>query len=646
MVASRHVQKLLRQCNSVEHLNQLHGHVVVDGTFAVAAVASQILASYCALPVGGAGHGALSYARHLFDRIPDPDRLMCNNLIRAYCNSHCPQEVLRLHRGMIQRGISPNEFTLPFVIKACTRTQALEHMLATHGMVVKLGFVRQVFVGNALLHSYAFAGSLQDSRRFFDEMVDRNVVSWNSMISGYVQAGKTMEACSLFKRMKNQGPLADEFTLVSLLFACSTEGNLEFGRLLHCHLLVSGCRVDLILGNALVDMYGKCGDLLMALTCFDMMPLKNVVSWTSMLCAQAKHGSVDAARDWFEQMPERSIVSWNAMISCYVQGGRCREALDLYKRMKLLGLTLDEFTLEGVLSACGQLGDLASGKMVHDYIRVRFNNPGVALFNSLLDMHARCGQVDTAISLFSEMPNKNVISWNVIIGALAMHGRAQDAVMFFRSMVSDAFSPDEITFVALLSACSHGGLLEAGQYYFEAMRHVYNVKHEVEHYACMVDLLGRGGQLAKAVHLISDMPMKPDVVVWGALLGACRIHGHIEIGKQVIKQLLELEGISGGLFVLISNLLYESHQWEDMKKLRKLMREWGMKRDMGVSSIEVNGNIHDFGVEDIKHESSDRMQTFTIKQFVLSLNMCLAEEEHSSKMHPGNSSLETINSSS
>ncbi|XP_015696683.1 pentatricopeptide repeat-containing protein At2g22410, mitochondrial-like [Oryza brachyantha] len=593
--ASRHVRELLRRCGSVQGLNQLHAHLVVHGSFPVDAV----VASYCALP------GGLCYARSLFDRMPDPDRFTYNHLIRAYCSSDGdrPREALRLHRGMIGRGVLPNEFTLPFVLKACARTQAWEHVVATHGVVVKLGFLRQVFVGNALLHSYASAGLLWDSRQFFDEMADRNVVSWNSMINGYAQAGKAREACSLFAGMRRQGLLADEFTLVSLLLACSVEENLAFGRLVHCHLLVSGCPVDLILSNALVDMYGKCGDLSMAGTCFDMMPLKNSVSWTSMLCALAKHGSVYAARDWFEQMPEKSVVSWNAMISCYVQGGRCREALDLYNRMKLLGLTPDEYTLAAVLSACGQHGDLASGKMIHDYIRDSFNNPGVALFNSLLDMYARCGQVDTAISLFSDMPSKNVISWNTIIGALAMHGRAQDALMFFRSMVSDAFSPDEITFVALLSACNHGGLLEAGQYYFQAMSHVYNVRPGVEHYACMVDLLGRGGQLAKAVELIKDMPTRPDVVVWGALLGACRIHGHIQIGRQVIKQLLELEGMSGGLFVLISNLLYETHQWEDMTRLRKLMRDWGTKKNMGISSIDTNDNIHEFGVEDSRHES-------------------------------------------
>ncbi|KAK1606722.1 hypothetical protein QYE76_030395 [Lolium multiflorum] len=520
-VASRHVLELLRQCRSIHHLDQLHAHLILHGSSAVGSVASQLVASYCTLS-GGAGHGGLCHARQLFDRIPYPDRFMYNSLIRAYSNSGLPQEALYLHRDVLQRGILPNEFTLPFVLKACTRARAAEHALATHGVVVKIGFVRQIFVANALLHSYASAGSpLQDARRFFDEMADRNVVSWNTMIGGYAQAGDTGEACSLFREMRRQGLLADEFTLVSLLFVCSSQGNLQVGRLLHCHMLASGSRVDLILGNALVDMYGKCGDLWMARRCFDMMCVKNV--------------------------------------------------------------------------------------MIHCYVRDSFSDPGITLLNSLLDMYARCGQLDTAIGLFTEMPNKNVVSWNVIIGALAMHGRAQETVMFFRTMVSDAYSPDEITFVGLLSACSHGGLLEAGQYYFKAMLRVYNVKPEVEHYACMVDLLGRRGHLAEAVNLIKDMPMKPDVVVWGAILGACRIHGNVAIGKLVIKQLLELEGISGGLFVLISNLFYETHQLEDMKRLRKLMRERGTKKDMGVSSIEVSNGIHEFGVEDIRHESSNEI---------------------------------------
>ncbi|KAJ1290742.1 hypothetical protein BS78_02G268400 [Paspalum vaginatum] len=609
--ASRHLpslQKLLRQCGSIQRLNRLHAYLIVHGCLSFA---PDLLAAYCALSASD----SLRHARRLFDGIRDPDRFMHNTVIRACCSSDCPQEALRLHRGMLRRGLLPNEFTLPFVVKACTRARAWEHALAVHGVALRLGFVGQVFVGNALLHSYASSGSLGAARRLFDEMAHRSVVSWNSMIGGHAQAGDTEGACALFGEMRRQGFLEDEFTLVGLLLACSREGGLEFGRLVHRHMIVSGSRVDMILGNALVDMYGKCGDLSMARRCFEMMPLnlKNVVSWTSMLCAQAKHGSVDAARDWFDQMPERNIVSWNVMISCYVQYGQCREALDLYNQMQFQGLAPDEVTLVAVLSACGQVGDLTVGKMIHLYIRDNINNPDVSrstdvsLSNSLLDMYAKCGQVDTAISLFSEMRNRDVVSWNVIIGGLAMHGRALDTIIFFRSMVREYFSPDEITFVALLSACSHGGLLEAGQHYFEAMTHVYNVKQQVEHYACMVDLLGRRGYLEKAVCLIKEMPMKPDVVVWGALLGACRIHGSVKIGRQVIKQLLELEGISGGLFVLLSNMLYETHQWEDMKRLRKLMKERGTRKDMGVSSIEVDNRIHEFGVEDIRHQSSSEI---------------------------------------
>ncbi|KAK3132704.1 hypothetical protein QOZ80_6AG0526540 [Eleusine coracana subsp. coracana] len=247
-VASRRlpctINELLRQCRSVQQLNQLHAHLLAHGSSAVSVVAQQLLASYCALSPGS-GHGALCYARHLFDVIPNQDRVACNNLVRAYSNSNF----------MLRLGMLPNEFTLPFVLKACTRARAWEHALAVHAVVVKLGFVQQVFVGNALLHSYSSAGSLEDSRRFFDEMVGKNIVSWNSMIGGYAQAGDSREALTLFREMRLKCLLADEFTLASLLFACSQEGNLGLGRLVHCQMLVTGAHVDLILGNALVDMY-------------------------------------------------------------------------------------------------------------------------------------------------------------------------------------------------------------------------------------------------------------------------------------------------------------------------------------------------------------------------------------------------------
>ncbi|XP_073000466.1 pentatricopeptide repeat-containing protein At2g22410, mitochondrial-like [Typha latifolia] len=596
------LDSLLQRCSSMKQLKQLHAQLITNALIGETLTVAHLVA-FCAV----SGAGDLRYGVEVFERIAVPNRFMWNSLIRGYSNSKNPKEAIFLLRKMMSQGLLPNQFTLPFVLKSCTSVFALEEAIVVHGIVFKLGFGSQIFVLNALLHAYSSCGSIELARKLFVEMHVRNVVSWNSMIGGYSQLGNCEEAFTLFRKMIDTGLLADEFTLVILLSACSQAGNLKLGRLMHHHIEMTAVKVDLIVGNALVDMYGKCGELFTAQTCFDRMDVKNVVSRTSMVCAYAKHGYIEDARRLFDQMAERNIVSWNAMISCYVQHGLCQEALDLYTHMQASKVVPDEITLIAVLSASSQNGNLVIGKKVHDYVNENIENSSVALVNSLVDMYAKCGPIEIALDLFSTIPNKSTVSWNVIIGALAMHGRALDAVEFFKCMVSDCFLPDEITFVGLLSACSHGGLVEAGQYYFESMSLVYRVPHEIEHYACMVDLFGRGGHLQRAVELISSMPMKPDIVIWGALLGACRIHGNVMIGNQVIKQLLELEPSHGGLHVLISNIYCETQRWEGMKMLRKLMRKSKIKKDTGTSSIEINEIIHEFVVEDMRHESSNNI---------------------------------------
>ncbi|XP_008794510.3 pentatricopeptide repeat-containing protein At2g22410, mitochondrial-like [Phoenix dactylifera] len=593
------LDSLLQRCPSMKLLRQLHAQLVTNGLLGESLTLGRLIA-FCSV----SDAGDLDYGREVFERVPEPNKFMWNSLIRGHSNSDNPKEALFLHRRMLRSGLLPNHFTLPFVLKSCARASAHMEALMVHAMIFKLGSESQIFVMNALLHAYSSCGLMSLVRKVFDEIPYRNVVSWNSVIGGYSQLDDCGEAFALFREMRESGLEPDEFTLVSLLSACSQMGSLNLGRLVHHYIVVMGANIDMILGNALVDMYGKCGDLGLAQKCFDGMPVRNVVTWTSIVCAHAKHGLIDDARCWFDRMPERNIVSWNAMIFCYVQNGLCHEGFDLYTQMQDLRVLPDETTLVAVLSACGQNGNLVIGKKIHDYICANIANPSVTLFNSLVDMFAKCGYKDTALGLFGRMPEKNVVSWNVIIGALAMHGCAFDAVELFKRMVSKGFSPDGITFTGLLCACSHRGLLEVGQHYFEAMTDVYKVPHEIEHYACMVDLLGRGGQLEKAVQLIKCMPMKPDVVIWGALLGACRIHGNVKVGKQVMKQLLELETNNGGLYVLFSNMYSDVHQWEDMKNLRKLMKERGIKKDKATSFIEIDNNAYRFLVEDLRHESS------------------------------------------
>ncbi|XXG81279.1 hypothetical protein AAC387_Pa09g1953 [Persea americana] len=596
------LHSLLDKCSNMKELKQVHAQIILNGLVQEIQTVGKLIA-FCATSIAGDLH----YGRFVFDRIAEPNKFMYNSLIRGYSNSNNPIEALFLYQQMMSGGLSPNQFTFPFVLKACAFELAFVDALVIHDHVIKLGFGSQVFVLNALLHVYAACGSIQYARNLFDDIPEKNLVSWNSMIGGYSRMGCCKEAFSLFRVMRDMGIEPDNFTLISLLSVCSQTGRFDLGRVIHFYIETKGVEIDLFVKNALVDMYAKCGDLVSAKTLFDRMQEKNVVSWTSMVGAYARYGRLDLARSKFNKMPEKNVVSWNSMISYYIQHELFSEAKDLFAQMQASNVLPDEATLVNVLTACSQIGDLVMGQKIHHYICNNNIKPSVTLWNSLIDMYAKCGLLDTASNLFIQMPERNVVSWNVMIGALAMHGRAVSAVYLFVRMESDSVSPDGITFVGLLCACSHGGLLDAGQYYFEAMNPVYGVPQEIEHYACMVDLLGRRGRLNEAVQLIGSMPMKPDVVVWGALLGACRVHGNVEIGGLVLKQLLELEPYIGGLYTLISNIYCEANRWEDSKSIRKLMMERGFRKCRAVSLIEVRGKVHEFLVDDKRHENSSNI---------------------------------------
>ncbi|PQP92509.1 pentatricopeptide repeat-containing protein [Prunus yedoensis var. nudiflora] len=551
------LHQLLEQCSSMRELKQLHAQIILRSLTNENLTLGKFI-SFCS--VNHAGN--LHYAQLLFDHVHEPNKFMYNSLIRGYSNSDDPFKAFSLYCQMVRSGHSPNEFTLPFVLKVCAGQSAYWESVVVHGQAIKRGIGSQVCVQNALINVYGVCGSIRSARNVFDDMSERSLVSWNSMIGGYARMGSCKGAFLLFREMRDLGVGPDKFTLVNLLSVCSQSCDLELGRYVHLYIEVSGIEVDQILRNALLDMYAKCGHLHLAQTIFYRMTHKNVVSWTSMVSAYAKHGLIEFAQEFFDQMPLKNVVSWNSMISYYVREGQCRAALDLFQRMLNSGALPDE------------------------------------------DMYAKCGAVGIAMDLFTQIPEKNVVSWNVIIGALALHGCGFEAIRIFKQMQAGGIWPDEITFTGLLSACSHSGLLDMGRYYFERMESIYRISPEIEHYACMVDLLGRGGFLEEAIRLLIGMPMKPDIVIWGALLGACRIHGNVDLGKQILKQLLELEGHGSGLFVLLSNIFGEAHRWEDVKKIRKLIKDGGVIKSRAVSSIEIDGCVYEFMVDDKRHETS------------------------------------------
>ncbi|KAK9284613.1 hypothetical protein L1049_023789 [Liquidambar formosana] len=590
---------LLEKCSSMAELKLLHAQIILHGLAKENLTIGKLI-SFCAV----ADAGDLQYAQLVFDQILEPNKFMYNSLIRGYANSNDPKMAILLFRRLVGSGLSPNEFTLPFVLKACACKLLYWEAVVVHGQAIRLGIGSQVCVQNAVINVFVVCGLVRHARQMFDDICDKTLVSWNSMIGGYSRMGCCKEAFLLFQEMRGWGVEPDVFTFVNLLSACTQTCDFNLGRYVHCQIEITGAKTDIYVQNALVDMYAKCGYLHLARIFFDRMPYKNVVSWTSMVSAYANLGLVEFAQQIFDQTPMKNVVSWNSMISCYIGQGRCREALDLFLKMCDTRVMPDEATLGIVLSACSQLGDLVFGKKIHNYICNNNITLTVTLCNSLMDMYAKCGPIGAALEIFFKMPEKNVVSWNIIIGALALHGCGLEAIKFFEEMQGGGIWPDGITFTGLLSACSHSGLVDAGLHYFDQMRFIYRISCEVEHYACMVDLLGRGGLLEEAIKLIGGMPMKPDVVVWGALLGACRTHGNVEIGKMILKQLLEFEPYSAGLYVLISNIYSEAERWEDVKKIRKLMKDHGIKKFKAISLIEIDGCVCEFLVDDKRHDRS------------------------------------------
>lgn len=588
----------------MRELKHLHAQIILHSLTGEKLTLGKLI-SFCAV----SDAGDLRYARLIFDQVIEPNKFMYNSLIRGYSKSDDQVNSLLLYSKMIDSGLSPNEFTLPFVLKVCAGKSAYWDAVVVHGQAMKLGFGSQVCVQNALINAYVVCGLTQCARKVFDDIPEKTLVSWNSMIGGYSRIGCCKEAFLLFRNMRELQLEPDKFTLVNLLSVCSHGCDLDMGRYVHHYIEVTGIEIDQIVKNSLLDMYVKCGSLHSAQTVFDRMPDKNVVSWTSICSAYAKSGLVEFAQAFFDKMPLKNVVSWNTIISCFVREGRFKEALDLFHKMLNSSMVPDEATLVCILSACSQIGDLAIGKEAHKYISNSSIKPSITLLNSLMDMYAKCGALGIAINLFLEIPEKNVVSWNVIIGSLALHGCGLKAIGMFEEMQADGIWPDELTFTGLLSACSHSGLVDTGQHYFDRMTFIYSISPEIEHYACMIDLLGRGGYLEEAIRLIRVMPMKPDVVIWGALLGACRIHANVEIGKLILKQLLELEPHSSGLYVLLSNIFCEAQRWEDVKKIRKLMKDGGVMKVRAISFIEIDGFVHEFVVEDKRHELSGCIYT-------------------------------------
>lgn len=548
--------------------------------------------------------GNMQYAEKIFDYIQDPCLFVYNVMIKAFAKRGNFRKTIFLFWRLREGGLWPDNYTYPFVLKAIGCLGETREGKKVHGFVVKTGLEFDTYVCNSLIDMYSQMGKVEYFKKLFEEMSKRDSVSWNVTISGYVRCRRFEDALNVFRRMAVEGnEKPDEATIVSTLSACTALKKLELGREIHDY-VISELEFSTIISNALLDMYAKCGCLSEARKIFDEMPTKNVICWTSMVSGYVNCGKLDEARELFERVSVRDVVLWTAMINGYVQYNCVDEAVALFQEMQTRRVRADKFTVVSLLTGCAQLGALEQGKWIHGYIEEHGIKIDAVVGTALIELYAKCGCIDKSLEIFNRLKEKDTASWTSIICGVAMNGKTSKALELFSEMKQVSIKPDDITFVGVLSACSHGGLVEEGRQFFCSMREIYHIEPKLEHYGCLIDLLGRAGLLDEAEELIEKIPdNKNEIVVplYGALLSACRIYGNVAMGERVAEKLENFESSDSSVHMLLANIYASADRWGDVTNVRRKMKDLGVRKVPGCSSIEVNGIVHEFLVGDASH---------------------------------------------
>lgn len=384
--------------------------------------------------------------------------------------------------------------------------------------------------------------------------------------------------------------------------------DLRHGRIVHAFVEKLGLQLNLVLQNVILHLYATCGNISDALLAFDKMPQRDVVTWNTMITHLVKRGDIDSAYQMFVQMPERNVRSWTAMVGGFVQCGKPKEAIELYTKMEESGLKPNEVTVVAVLAACADLGALDLGIRVHEYSNKNGFKNNIHICNTLIDMYIKCGCLEAADHVFEGMKERRtIVSWSAMIQGLAIHGKAKEALELFSEMIRTGMKPNGVTFIGLLTACSHMGLINEGRAFFSSMTRDYGIVPCIGHYGCMVDLLSRAGHLEEAHDFIKQMPIKPNAAVWGALLGGCKVHKNIEMAEEAMRQLHELDPLNDGYYVVLANIYSEAKKWEDAARVRKSMKDKGLKKTIAWSSVTVEGLVHEFVAGDETHSQSEEI---------------------------------------
>ncbi|KAI3851814.1 hypothetical protein MKX03_034169 [Papaver bracteatum] len=503
-----------------------------------------------------------------------------NHLIQSLCRKGNVEKALQV----LPSESNPTQLTYELLILSCISQNSYEHGLIVHNHLINNGFDQDCYLATKLINMYSEFNSMDNARYVFDKLLKRTIFVWNAFIRALALSGYGEEALEIYTQMNDSGIPSDRFTYPYILKACLSPLNsnslLMQGKEIHGHILRHGFESYIHVSTTLVDMY-------------------------------AKYGCVSNAINVFDFMVERNVVSWSAMIACYAKNGRPFEALKLFQEM-MAGYpdaVPNSVTMVSVIQACASLTALGQGKLMHSFVLRRGLDSILPVINSLVTMYAKCGCLEIGRRVFDRMDKRDVVSWNSMISAYGIHGFGEEAIEVFNDMIDSGVSPNKITFVSVLGACCHVGLVDEGKKLFHSMRQ-YKMFPSAEHYACMVDLLGRAGRLEEAAKVVEGMRIEPGPTVWGSLLGACRIHCNTELAETACHRLFELEPMNAGNYVLLAGIYAEAMMWEEVNRVRKLLEARGLEKLPGCSWIEVKKKMYSFTSVDEFNPQIEQLHAF------------------------------------
>ncbi|KAG8367631.1 hypothetical protein BUALT_Bualt16G0092300 [Buddleja alternifolia] len=554
----------------------LHGHAIVSGFGSDLFVGSALVDMY-------ASFSKIRHAYKVFDGIPEPDTVVWNTIISGLVKNCCFDESLQVFRGMVERMTRFDSTTLAVVLSGVAELQEISTGTMVQALAMKVGCHFHKHVLTCLISLYSKCGDTLTARSLFGLIEKPDLIAYNAMISGFTCNNESELSLQLFKELLFSGYKVSSSTIVGLIPVFYPFGHLDLTRLIHGFCVKLSFHLNSSVSTALTTVYSRLNE-------------------------------IEFARKLFDESPEKTLASWNAMISGYAQNGQTEMTISLFHEMQKLDIQPNPVTITSILSACAQLGALGLGKWVHDLIKKEGFESNVYVSTALIDMYTKCGSIDEARPLFDKMgEEKNVVTWNAMISGYGLHGHGREALTVYDEMMQSGVGPTGVTFLSVLYACSHAGLVEEGERIFHSLVYDHGFEPKSEHYACMVDILGRAGKLDDAVDFISKMPIEPGPAEWGALLGACMIHKNANLARLASGRLFELDPENVGYHVLLSNIYSTNHNYARAASLRQVVKRKNLAKTPGCTLIEVKGAAHVFTSGDRSHPQAKDIYTMLEK---------------------------------